>query len=237
MARISGVVAALVAANLAVVVGPAGVVAPAAASSPLCANGNPIYRVTTTKKVVAFTFDDGPSPRYTAKIMSAFESHGWRATFFMVGENIKAYPAVARSVAARGHDIGNHSMTHTYSSSAIIREIRPTNDLIKSVTGIHPAFMRPPGLLGGARLTRAIYANGMCNIATSNNMFDWMTPRPSAVTLCGRMYWALRPGAIILLHDGGSHKTTADAVPCMLRYAAAKGYTVVSLRDLLAHNF
>ena len=74
----------------------------------------------------------------------------------------------------------------------------------------------------------------MCNISTASDLGDWRSPRVSAATLCSRYKTALRPGAIILLHDGGSRRPTTDAVDCMLAYTRQQGYAVVDLGDMLA---
>ncbi len=231
----SAAVAALVGAVLAVPSAPAG--ATTGQYGQFCANGKPIFRVPTTQKVVAFTFDDGPSPRNTPKIMSAFEKYGWRATFFLVGENAKAYPALTRSIVQRGHTIGGHSMTHSTGLARNATEIVPTRNLLESLTGVRTTYYRVPGLMNSAKIASTIFRNGMCSLSESYNLFDFLLPRVPAATLCGRMYWALRPGSILLLHDGGSHQPTVDAVPCMLKYAQRRGYRVVPLGDLLSGKF
>ena len=111
-----------------------------------CSSGAPIRSVATSQRVVAFTFDDGPSPSNTSSVMSTFERYGWRASFYVVGGSVRAYPDLARSIVARGHGIAGHSMTHQYSPSTIAREVVPTRDLIEAVTGVRTTFFRSPGL-------------------------------------------------------------------------------------------
>jgi len=202
-----------------------------------CGSGAPIRSVSTTQRAVAFTFDDGPSTANTARIMSTMESYGWRATFFMVGVNVRLQPALARSIAARGHTVAAHSTTHVYSPSTLVREVPASQALIHEVTGVRPTFWRTPGLTISSSVDAAVYANGMCNISTAYDLGDWRSPRASASTLCARYRYALKPGAIILLHDGGGYRPTTDALACMLQYTRQQGYTVVHLGDLLSGNF
>lgn len=93
------------------------------ASTGLCKSSRRINGIVTSEKVISFTFDDGPWPTNTNAVMNSFEKYGWKATFFMVGRNIKANPAIAKSVASRGHEVGNHSMTHPTTQSAIAKKL------------------------------------------------------------------------------------------------------------------
>ena len=214
---------------------------PAGAAAPTygryCASGAPIRSVATSQRVVAFTFDDGPWPTNTADVMNRFDQYGWTATFFMIGVNVRSYPDIARSVASRGFGIGAHSMTHTYGVSTIAREVEPTAALIQSTTGVRTSWFRSPGLTQSSTIDQAIFAAGMCNISTGSDLGDWVSPRASASTLCSRYRSALRPGAIILLHEGGSHRPTIDALDCMLSYTRQQGYEVVDLGALLAGSY
>ena len=214
---------------------------PAGAAAPTygryCSSGAPIRSVATSQRVVAFTFDDGPWPTNTADVMTRFEQYGWPATFFMIGVNVQSYPDIARSVVARGFGVAAHSMTHTYGVSTIAREVEPTAALIQSVTGVRTSWFRSPGLTQSSTIDQAVYAAGMCNISTGSDLGDWVSPRASASTLCSRYMSALRPGAIILLHEGGSHRPTIDALDCMLSYTRQQGYEVVDLGALLAGSY
>ncbi len=198
-----------------------------------CRNGAPIRAVNTTKRIVAFTFDDGPWPSHTANVMTTFERYGWRATFFMIGSNVRTYPDIARSVVQRGHLIANHSMTHVYTPSTIAAQVPTTRQLIFNTTGVWTTYFRSPGLTLSSTINNAVYANNSCNISTSVDLGDWRSPRASASTLCTRFRNSLHPGMIVLLHDGGSHQQTVNALPCMLDYVRAAGYRVVPLNELL----
>jgi len=169
--------------------------------------------------------------------MSTFERYGWRANFFMIGANVLQYGDIARSVVRRGHGIAAHSVTHTYGISTIASEVSTSANIIESTTGVRPTFFRAPGLTQSSTIDRAVYSAGMCNISTASDLGDWKSPRASSSTLCSRFNTALRPGAIILLHDGGSHSQTVNAVSCMLDSVKRNGYRVVDLGALLSGRY
>lgn len=210
------------------------------ASTGLCKSSRRINGIVTSEKVISFTFDDGPWPTNTNAVMNSFEKYGWKATFFMVGRNIKANPAIAKSVASRGHEVGNHSMTHPTTQSAIAKEVVTTNNVVKSYTGVAPTYFRAPGGNFGSSYSsprEVAFRNGLCNIWTDSDLGDWRSPRVSSSTLCARFKSKVRPGSIILLHDGGSHSQTVNAVPCMLAWAKANGYTALPLKELLSRGY
>lgn len=206
----------------------------ATGSVPGCTPGGLIRRVDTGgRRMITFTFDDGPWPRNTTGIMDAFSARGLTATFFMIGQNLRAYPEIARALVARGFAVGNHSLTHRYSATTIASEIGPMNTLIEQVLGVRTPYFRSPGLTEGTVIQSTLASTGQCNLFTSAVLGDHLTPRRSAGQLCGSFSAQLRPGLIVLLHDGGSHVPTVAAVPCMLDVAATRGYEVVSLAELL----
>jgi peptidoglycan/xylan/chitin deacetylase (PgdA/CDA1 family) len=199
-----------------------------------CVPGHYVRGVNTGgEKLVTFTFDDGPDPRYTVPIMDAFAERGLTATFFMIGINLRAYPTVGRSVVERGFAVGSHSVTHRYGWANISGEVAPMNDVIAEVLGVRTPYFRAPGLGDGPPIDAALARAGMCHLSTDVVLGDHITPRRSAATLCATFAERLKPGTIALLHDGGTHEPTAQAVPCMLDVAAAMGYRVVSLAELL----
>ncbi len=199
-----------------------------------CNTGRPIRSVRTAQKYVAFTFDDGPDETDTRRIMTYFEKYGWRASFFVIGDRVNYLPTIAKEITTRGHIIANHTMHHTYTVSSIISGIRPANDAIYYKTGIRTTYFRSPGLTRSSSIDYAVFnTNFSCNISTDYDLGDWRSPRASAWTLCERFKQSLHNGSIVLLHDGGTHQQTADAVPCMLAYVKARGYTAVPLATLL----
>jgi peptidoglycan/xylan/chitin deacetylase (PgdA/CDA1 family) len=201
---------------------------------PGCVPGQYIRGVNTNgEKLVTFTFDDGPDPRHTKPIMDAFTQRGLTATFFMIGINLRAYPAIGKSVVDRGFAVGNHSVNHRYTWGYISGEVAPMNDTILEVLGVRTPYFRAPGLADGPPIDAALVRAEMCNLSTDVVLGDHLEPRKSASALCGSFADNLKPGMIVLLHDGGTHAPTAQAVPCMLDTALARGYRIVSLAELL----
>ena len=194
-----------------------------------------IRSVDTNKKMVAFTFDDGPWPKFTKAIMNHFADFDLegQATFFQIGNNIKQYRSIAQQVAARGYDIGNHSMTHQYNPYTIAREIEPTQELIYDL-GVETNLFRSPGLTEGYAIQKKLGRLGMVNVFTDYDVGDWKAPRYSTKKVARRANKSLHPGSIVLLHDGGDHQNTVKAVPYMLENALNKGYQVVQLSELLS---
>jgi len=186
------------------------------------------------RKLVAFSFDDGPWPVNTQAVMATFEAHNATATFFMIGNNVQRYPDIARDVASRGFEIGNHSQTHVYRPSTIAAEVSVANETIRRATGVTPKLFRSPGLTEGSVIQAALAAQGMCNIFTTTDLGDWKSPRASSSVLCRRFASSLHNGEIVLLHDAGSHSATVQAIGCMLDVAAQRGFTVMSVGSLLA---
>lgn len=203
-----------------------------------CAPGSIVRAVDTGGvKLVAFGFDDGPWPVTTASIMTELERRGMRATFFMIGAHLTKYPDIGRSVVLRGHEVGNHTLSHRYTTNAIMREIVPAAGLIAATTGAYPRLFRSPGLSTSTTLQNALAYLSLCNIFMSISTGDSASPRPSSATICARFKSQLRPGAIVLAHDGGGyHESTAAAMPCMLDHATRHGYRVVTISELLGQS-
>ncbi|MEY8518729.1 polysaccharide deacetylase family protein [Lachnospiraceae bacterium 29-84] len=100
------------------------------------------------KKMVAITFDDGPHPTYTPKMLEALRERGVKATFFLLGEEVEKYPEIVKQIEEEGHLIGNHSYKHEQLSKLTMEQactqVNRTNDLIYQVTGTYPSYLRPP---------------------------------------------------------------------------------------------
>ena len=202
----------------------------------LCPSGSlPISGLKTTDKVITFTFDDGPAPRSTEPIMKAFEARGLTATFFLVTSVAKYRPDYVRSMAARGFEIANHSVTHHFDALHNLVEVSKAQDALAAITGVRPLFYRHPYLNWSKRVIVEVGKQGLCALGTNVSADDWLMPRRNALTLCRTFMRRLRPGALVLLHDGGgAHQSTVAAVPCMLDYALGQGYQILGLRDFLA---
>lgn len=192
-------------------------------------------RVPVTDQYVAMTFDDGPHPQNTPRLLDMLRERNIRATFYVIGRNVDLYPAVARRVVAEGHEIGNHSYTHrsltTLGDAAMRDEIRKTQDAVLRATGVLPRTLRPPYGAFRQNQRQAIYTDmGLPTILWSVDPLDWKRPGPAIVSQ--RILAGVTPGAIVLSHD--LHSQTVDAMPATLDALMLKGYKFLSVSQLIA---
>ena len=198
-----------------------------------CTDGRPIKSVQTNQNLVAFTFDDGPWPSHTRRHHDAVR--GLRVAGQLLhdrAEHPQLPGARPRGRAARS-PAGQPLDDPPVPTSIIAAEVAPTRQLIRNVTAVWTTYFRSPGLTPSSDIDQAVFRAGSQHLHP-RDLGDRVSPRASASTLCSRFKNALHPGMIVLLHYGGSHQPTVDAVPCMLEHVRATGYTVVSLADLLA---
>ncbi|MCJ9671099.1 MULTISPECIES: polysaccharide deacetylase family protein [unclassified Neorhizobium] len=183
-------------------------------------------------KEVILTFDDGPMPKKTEKILSILDEYNVKATFLMVGQMAKAHPEIARKVVDAGHAIGSHTYRHAdlqhLSFDAAIAEIEKGRDAVISVTHEDAGFFRFPYLADTRRLRQWVASNGMVVLDVQIDSKDYFGVSPAAVAT--RTMNSLRANGkgIILLHD--IHARTAAMLPALLTQLQAEGYKVVRLR-------
>jgi peptidoglycan/xylan/chitin deacetylase (PgdA/CDA1 family) len=167
--------------------------------------GPVIWRCPREGDCCHLTFDDGPTPGATEAVLELLAAHSARATFFLVGENIRRHPDLARRIVAEGHAVGNHSERHAalmpiWGSDRVAREIRRVDQLIRTVTGRPSVGFRPPAGLRSLAMHRACLRLDVPVIGWSARAAD--TLAWSAETIARRLARGLQPGAILLLHDG-----------------------------------
>lgn len=192
-------------------------------------------RVSVGSPYVAMTFDDGPHPQNTPRLLDMLRARNIKATFFVIGRNVEMYPDVVRREVAEGHEIGVHTWDHRLltkmGDDELRSEISRTRDAILRAAGVQPQTLRPPY---GAMLQRQrelVYNEfGYPTILWSVDPFDWKRPGPSVVS--ARILAGTTPGAIILSHD--LHSQTVDAMPATLDGLLRKGYRFVTVSQLLA---
>ena len=185
---------------------------------------------------IALSFDDGPHPKTTDKILDVLAKYGIKATFFVVGENVEYYSAAAIRAVREGHEIGNHTYHHTLLSrtceNTITEEIRKTDEIIFRTAGIHPKLFRPPE-----------GAYGECALKTAQNMHyrmilwtvdtrDW--ERPPAQTIVETVMANVKGGSIVLFHDY-MHKNaqTMQALEILIPKLLEKGFEFVTVSELI----
>ncbi|MGT2847274.1 polysaccharide deacetylase family protein [Streptococcus massiliensis] len=188
------------------------------------------YLAEKLKKVVALTFDDGPNPATTPKVLDILKAHHAKATFFTLGQNIAGNEAIMKRVLAEGSEIGNHSWSHpslpTLPVEQVQKEINDTTAAIKKAVGIDSKIMRPP--YGDINLT-VQNAVDQSFIMWSVDSLDWKNRDTNAIL--SRIKEGTQPGSIILMHD--IHQTTVDALPAILDYLDSQGYGYVTVSELL----
>lgn len=192
-------------------------------------------QVSVSEPYIAMTFDDGPHPKNTPRLLDMLRQRNIKATFYVVGRMVDLYPAVVRRIVAEGHEIGNHSYTHnsfTKMSDAQVRqELDKTRDAIARASGVQPRTLRPPyGALRQSQRAWIFSEYGYPTILWSVDPLDWKRPGPSTVT--SRILSATKPGSIVLAHD--LHSSTVDAMPATLDGLLRKGYKFVTVSQLLA---
>jgi len=191
---------------------------------------------------VALTFDDGPCAGYTEQILDILRQRSVKATFFVCGQNVERSPELLRRVHAEGHTIGNHSYSHPFpffrSRAFFRREIDLTQEVIEKVAGKRPQFFRPPFGARWLGLQAVLEERGLILVNWSDTGYDWKLGTEGIVR---ETLKTLRPGAVILLHDGQrayppqrvDRSPTVKALPAILEGAVKAGFTFVSLEDLL----
>ncbi|OTN77513.1 polysaccharide deacetylase family sporulation protein PdaB [Enterococcus sp. 8G7_MSG3316] len=182
------------------------------------------------QKMIAFTFDDGPDPNNTLRLLEMLAKEDVPATFFLIGQNVEMYPNIVKAIAKAGHEIGNHSYNHrdltTLSQEEMVNEITKTDQAIENITGKRPKYFRPP--YGSVNQTVADAVNRPI-IQWSVDSEDWQSKNTSLII--ERVTASATEGAIVLLHD--IHQTTVDAVPELIKQLKESGYTFVTLDTLL----
>ena len=195
-------------------------------------------------RVVALTFDDGPSI-WTAPILDLLEQHDARATFFVLGGSVPGREDLLRRILADGHELGNHTSSHpdpaAVSDEVLVDEIRRCAEAIETACGHRPTLARPP--YGGAPERFAAAASQVGASATvlwSVDPADWN--QEEAAPIVEHVLQEVRPGAIVDLHDGmpldsrgaPTRQATVDAVAKLLPELIARGYRAVTVSELFA---
>ena len=192
-------------------------------------------RVNTSSPYIAITFDDGPHPLHTPRLLDMLRERNISATFYVVGTNTRAHPHLIRRMIAEGHEIGNHTWNHQnltkISEGAVIKQLEDTKSAIVSACGVSPRTMRPPyGALTTSQRQMIKARFGYPTILWDVDPEDWK--RPGSSVVANRIVSNTRGGSIVLAHD--IHQGTIDAMPAALDGLLAKGYTFVTVSQLLS---
>lgn len=186
-----------------------------------------------TRKWIALTFDDGPHPQYTPRILDILQKQGVRATFFVVGKLAEEHPDLLRRQAEAGHSIGNHTYHHVNLTripvADVAAEIKACGEVIRSITGKTPHLFRPPGGDYDKNVAEVAEALGYWIVLWTDDPGDYASPPERE--LRQKLFSRLGNGGIILLHDGVAE--TIDLLPELIQYLKAQGYELVTIDEML----
>lgn len=188
-----------------------------------------------SRNEIALTFDDGPDPDVTPKVLDILDSHQAKASFFVIGDKAAAHPELVREIVKRGHSIENHSQKHSnvfgfFAWTALRKDIGTAQEIIAGITGRSPAFFRSPMGIRNPMLDPVIAQLGLHYITWTRRGFDTVASDPAVVL--ERLTRKLSAGDILLLHDRRTRDQRAmvlEVLPALLDRIAAAGLKPVSL--------
>ena len=202
--------------------------------------GENIVHLDTQQRVVALTYDDGPSPPYTDQLLDVLAKHDVKATFFLIGNRVEQYPETVHRILAEGHQVGNHSYSHPVLGllppAAVGREIERTDALLRDIGVKGEIVFRAPILTRFLPVAWVLAKRDRAHVSGNVWSWDWTTQNPDKITKT--VLRKVKPGAIIILHDGkgvygnatrlGTIAATDRIIPVLKR----RGYTFVRVSDI-----
>lgn len=199
--------------------------------------GRPITSVSGAGKSIALTFDDGPNPDATPRILDALKARDVKATFFILGRHADEWPDIARRVADEGHTIGNHGWhhrkLHLRGPGYVRRDLSMGTTSIARAAGMTPTLFRAPHGFRSPWVTPIAASLGQRTVGWSRGVWD--SAKPGVDAIVRRTVDGARPGRIMLLHDGdgydmhGDRTQTAGAVPRILDELLEQGYAFITI--------
>ncbi len=206
-------------------------------SFPVSANGVKVFtKNSLAEKKVALTFDDGPHPIYTPRILDLLDEYSVTATFFVIGQNVANYPDAFQKILESGCEIGNHTYHHknvsNMSEADIREELELTEAAISEFTNITPTLLRPPEGSFSKHLEKVCLEKKYDVILWSIDTRDW--ENASAEQIANKVLKKIQNGDIILMHDYVSHGAhTYEALKIIIPELLKRGYSFVGINDLL----
>ena len=202
--------------------------------------GKNIVHLNTDQRVVALTYDDGPSPPYTDQLLDVLAKHNVKTTFFMIGNRVEKHPETVRRVMAEGHQIGNHTYSHPVLGFLpppyVRREIERTDKLLRQMGVTGEIVFRAPMLTRFLPVAWVLAKGDRTHISANVWSWDWTTQNPDKITKT--VLKKIKPGSIIVLHDGiaGNKKEnrsgTVEATDRIITALKRDGYQFVRLSDV-----
>ncbi len=187
----------------------------------------------STQKI-ALTFDDGPDPNYTPQVLDILKKYNAKATFFLIGKNIKQYPNLAERIVGEGHTVGNHSFSHSQTidfknQNGWLKELEETDLEIMKITGKKPKFFRPPYGVTTPHLAGALKKSGHTTVGWSQRTYDTMSISPLKIN--EKILKNFKSGDIILLHD--SHENIVPLLEQLLPEIERKNLSFATVNELI----
>jgi peptidoglycan/xylan/chitin deacetylase (PgdA/CDA1 family) len=184
---------------------------------------------------IALTFDDGPHPKNTPRLLDMLKDRGLKATFYVIGQNVVKYPEIMQRMVAEGHEVGHHTYTHPslnkISAAKLTEEVVKTNDTILQACGVRPTTIRPPYGATNAGVNKRLNDEfGLTVAMWSVDPLDWKIRQASHVS--NHILQNTKSGSIVLAHD--IHPSTIDAMPAVLDGLISKGHQFVTVSELIS---
>lgn len=183
-------------------------------------------------KAVTLTFDDGPHPLYTLKLLAILKKYNVKATFFVVGEMAEKYPELIKAEYKEGHTIGNHTYHHVNLTKIPLNEIREEwqacNDVIQSIIHIEMIYCRPPGGDYDRHVITAAMEQGLTTVLWTDDPGDYASPGDKVIER--KVLQRISNGGIILLHDGVQQ--TLDVLPQIIETVRKRGMQFQTLDEM-----
>lgn len=187
---------------------------------------------------VALSFDDGPDPAVTPKVLQVLDQYGLKASFFCIGKRAIACPEIVAETAARGHRVENHSFSHShafgfYGVKSLASDIHRSQEALEKITGCRPSLLRAPAGIRNLWLDPVLTQLDLTLVSWTRRGFDTVCRQPQTITQ--RLIQGLAAGDILLLHDGSSRRdvhgrpVVLEVLPRLIEAIAAKGLTPVPI--------
>lgn len=198
--------------------------------------GEIVNRVETRKKLVALTFDDGPTKGYTENVLDTLETQGIRGTFFLVGSEMSRHPELTELIVKSGHEVGNHSFSHSrmlfVSYETVAREIETTNNLIRKAGYEGEIRFRPPYGKKLFNLPRYLARNNIVTVTWDVEPETHVKADPALIA--DYVVTNVRPGSVILLHVMFMRRSASlRSIPIFVQELKQWGYEFVTVSELL----
>ena len=199
-------------------------------------NYSKLMRGDPNVKAVALTFDDGPHPAFTPRILAILKQHNIKATFFVVGKMAQQYPNLVRAESLAGNVVGNHTYDHVnltkIPDSMVDVEWKKDSDVIQSILGIRPTFCRPPGGDYDKSVIQSAMKQGLTTVLWTDDPGDYAKPGDKAIEQ--RVLDRMDNGGIILIHDG--IQQTIDVLPQIIERLEQRGFKFVTVAQMIQNH-